>query len=606
MRVAATTLPFARGACSDLCLVVDGDLGSTSMKLADVFTTHAIISLAGSRIYERGVRYLADGRVERVAGSSSSLKAKVRGTFPYTVELWANKGNPGWSCTCPFAEDGAFCKHCVAVGLMVARGPESIGGAIPEPDDVSIGADVAEYVEDLSRERLIEIVSEQSERDWRLRDRMVAEAQVARGDGADTGMWQRRIDSAFTSFHDFIEYREAEEWASGVFDVLDGLADLLEAGQADAVVTLAEYVHRSADAAIGYVDDSAGWLIGIEEQVSQLHHDACEQARPDPIALARRLADLELTSELDGFHRAAVTYSELLGDTGIAEYRRLVEDERQPVRDDASRRESGRFAVEQARIGVAIASGDPDELIAVRDDDLRSPYDYLEIARMLVWADRIDEAVGWSQRGLAEFADRTHQLPELRDFLAALFRKQGRDTDAVGLYWSGFLAAPSLSSYRSLLAEAGDDAEDWAARCIEALQGHLAEGGDDEQGGRAHLIGHPAAALIEILMYEGEVETAWMVATEHGCSDATWMTLARAREATHPLASISVYERTVFDEIGKKKRNAYLMAIDLLDRIRRLADSAGQPDRFTDVIERVRSEHRPKRSLMAMLDDKGW
>jgi len=46
---------------------------------------------------------------------------------------------------------------------------------------------------------------------------------------------------------------------------------------------------------------------------------------------------------------------------------------------------------------VAIARGDPDELISVRGDNPRSPDDYLEIARMLESDGRLDEAVEWSE-----------------------------------------------------------------------------------------------------------------------------------------------------------------------------------------------------------------
>ena len=43
-------------------------------------------------------------------------------------------------------------------------------------------------------------------------------------------------------------------------------------------------------------------------------------------ALSQRgLADLELSSELDTFHRAAATYTDVLGPDGIAAYRRIVE-----------------------------------------------------------------------------------------------------------------------------------------------------------------------------------------------------------------------------------------------------------------------------------------
>jgi uncharacterized Zn finger protein len=324
------------------------------------------------------------------------------------------------------------------------------------------------------------------------------------------------------------------------------------------------------------------------------------------VALARRLADLELTSELDGFHRSAITYSDVLGEVGIDEFRRIVEAKLDSHGEKTDEHGGHQFALDQARIGVAIASGDPDELVSINGERLRSPSDYLEIARMMLWSDRVDEAIEWSQRGLADFAERTFQLPELRYFLAEILRSRGRSIEAIDLYWTGFLAAPSMASYRSLLDEAGDDADAWRDRCIESLRSRLVEMSNEEIAAPSRRGGYPASALIEILMYEGEVESAWMVATEYGCSNSTWMTLARAREISHPRASIAVYERTLFDAIDKKKRNAYLAAVDLLARVRRLADSAGEPKLFTDVIERVRSEHRPKRSLMAMLDDKGW
>ena len=122
--------------------------------------------------------------------------------------------------------------------------------------------------------------------------------------------------------------------------------------------------------------------------LSGLHLAACETVRPDPVALARRLVDRELTSDLDGFHRAAATYADVLGEPGFAEYRRILEPRWEAVTDETGRRSNDRFPVEQAMIGVALGSGDPDELIKVRGRDLRTPDGYLEIAGALVDADR--------------------------------------------------------------------------------------------------------------------------------------------------------------------------------------------------------------------------
>ncbi|MCL1693299.1 MAG: SWIM zinc finger family protein [Actinomycetia bacterium] len=577
------------------------------MNLADVLSAQAITALAGPRVYPRGVGYHTDGRVELNVAGDRRMKATVRGSVPYAVELWIESGELEWSCTCPYAEDGAFCKHCVAVALQVVEEPVSILPPIPGPVDAGLAADVSAHIEGLSRERLIEIVLGQCERDWRLRERMAAEARYARGEGPDRESWRRRIDAAFALHDDVVVYREAAAWASEVDEVIDALEDLAPAGHQDAVIELAEHAHRCAEAAIGYVDDSDGWISSIEERLSALHLSASEAARPDPVVLARRLVDLELTSELDGFHRAAATYAGVLGEAGLAEYRRIVEPRWEALIDTTGRQSGDRFAVEQAMIGVALGSGDVDELIEVRGRDLRSPAGYLEIARALARAGRIDDAVEWAKRGLAEYPDRTWQLPELRDFLAGMFRSQGSDAEAVELYWQGFDAAPSLSSYRQVLKEGeSDGAAAWSERCLEMLKTRVAEKRPCDEDKRSHVVPRPAQALVDILMYEGDVEDAWTIATEYGCDNDTWMTLARAREATYPLGSIAVYEREVLALIDRKKNHFYRAAVDLLERIRVLADVAGQPERFTVLLERVRTEHRAKRNLKALLDNKGW
>ena len=43
-----------------------------------------------------------------------------------------------------------------------------------------------------------------------------------------------------------------------------------------------------------------------------------------------------------------------------------------------------------------------------------------------------------------------------------------------------------------------------------------------------------------------------------------------------------------------------------LAAIRRLADAAGEPEVLARLLARVRTEHRPKSNLMALLDAEGW
>lgn len=91
--------------------------------LSEVFTVRTVKDLAGSRSYRRGLNYLYEGRVGRKTGSDQRTKSTVIGIVPYLIRLWAEGPHPRWSCTCPAAQDGSFCKHCVAVALTLD--PES-------------------------------------------------------------------------------------------------------------------------------------------------------------------------------------------------------------------------------------------------------------------------------------------------------------------------------------------------------------------------------------------------------------------------------------------------------------------------------------------------
>ncbi len=557
--------------------------------LASTFSPSAVRERSDPASFLRGVVYADDGRVEQLSASGGRVEGTVRGSLPYEVALWVDGNGPGWSCTCPAGEDGTFCKHCVALAL--ARQPDLLE-QILDLDAANPGdeATLRAYVGGMDAERLAELLLEQAKADWRLRERLLAEAAAAAGATIDLAAWRHRLEAEFET-GDFVEYAEAASWAHDVHGVLNALAELLDLGHADAVVVLAEHAWRLAENAIDFVDDSDGWLTGISAQLGELHHRACAEAKVDPVALARRLVELELGSELDAFHRAAARYADVLGDAGVAEYRRLIEPrfDALPAGDAFS---TGRFRVTQAMVGVALASGDPDQLIAVKARDLGTPNDYQEIAGMLAEAGRVTEAIEWAERGLAAFGDRSWQTPPLRELLAALHRRRGQPDAAVEVFWDGLLAVPSLESYRRLMqeAEAAGDQGGWRERALEHLRGRL----DTARLG---------STLVEILLYEGQVDAAWEVAAMHDCVS---LTLARAREATHPQDAIPVYARAAADLIGTTKSKLYPRAVELMVRIERCYAAMGRPEDFAAYVAQVRTEHGRKHSLMALLKGKRW
>lgn len=207
-----------------------------SATLSSLLVPGGLADLAGLRSYARGAAYQRDGRVELGAVEDERVEAVVRGTMPYDVVLWVEGAELGWSCSCPVGEDGAFCKHCVAVGLAVAVKESGTGRSRNKavPKSARQEVDLRAYVGTLKVSELVDLVMEQADADWRLRERLTARAMAERGSGIDERAWRRRLDAVFAPNGDFVDYREAAGWAAEVGDVVQALAEQADAGHAAA------------------------------------------------------------------------------------------------------------------------------------------------------------------------------------------------------------------------------------------------------------------------------------------------------------------------------------------------------------------------------------
>lgn len=605
---------------------------SIAEELAGALDPRMIGDLAGPAVYERGVGYWEDGRVQSVVEEEGRLRATVRGSMPYAVELWFEGDELLWSCSCPAAENGSFCKHCTAVALTLLYAdiwPDDVdaskrdrdsGGTHSTDDDSEL---LEGFVRRLDPERLTDIVLSQLAGDWRLREQLLLEARSERGLGPDMAQWRERIDSAFATGGldrwGYPHYRDPADWADSVNEVIDALDDLAAAGHHQTAAELASHAYIRADVAMGEVDDSDGRVTSVTERLAHLHLQACEDGSPDPAALAQRLAKLELSCELDHFIRSAATYAHVLGPAGLAAFHEIVEPkwlkidpspEGDPRQRDY-RRDGIEFQLRQAMIGWALATGDPDALVEAHRSERIAPHATLEIARAYEAAGRHDEAVEWARTGLSGYGHGSWHSDDLRDFLARKLRERGEDGPAIDLYWNAFTASPSQQACRTLLAQdRRPSAPDWLERCLTHLRSRLGPSssavssppGDVMASNRDEA---PSAAVVlaEILLYEGRRDEAWQVALEHGTSKEMWMKLALAREQTAPRESIAIYESEALAIIGRKRPNDYRHAVDLLARIRRLADEADEPALFDPLLHHVRTAHKPKRRLQSELGE---
>ena len=162
---------------------MDGSNGGT--ELERVLTRGVLLKLAGERYFERGEGYRGGGHVRDLVEYEGVLAAKVLGTHEYRVKLRAGD-ELRYSCTCPLGADGAFCKHCVAVGLTWLEG--GTGG------DLSEGAAMESertYLEGEDREVLVRLLVEQAMEDERLRGRLSMRAARSGPEGVDLEAFRR-------------------------------------------------------------------------------------------------------------------------------------------------------------------------------------------------------------------------------------------------------------------------------------------------------------------------------------------------------------------------------------------------------------------------------
>ena len=112
--------------------------------------------------------------------------------------------------------------------------------------------------------------------------------------------------------------------------------------------------------------------------------------------------------------------------------------------------------------------------------------------------------------------------------------------------------------------------------------------------------------LVEIFLWEKDVETAWREAQAGGCSAALWMQLAAKREAKHPEDAIPIYQRQVEWSVARKNNDAYAEAAGLLRKIHALMARTGRHDAFASYLASVRMAHKPKRNFTKLLDRAKW
>ena len=181
------------------------------------------------------------------------------------------------------------------------------------------------------------------------------------------------------------------------------------------------------------------------------------------------------------------------------------------------------------------------------------------------------------------------QVSKLYDISAGVFAERGDGAAVLDLRRQQHERAPTSSTY-SLLQKAANAVDTWPserARAREVL-------GARDPGG-----------LIDALLADGDIDTAWETATAPGATgmnDQRWGRLAEAREPDDPAGALRVYIRLVEPTLERADKRNYRVAVKQLKAARQAAEAAGLPEEFDEHLAALREQHRRRPTLIEMLD----
>ena len=577
------------------------------MSLSETLTKRYIREKAGSKSYERGETYFLTDHVSHLLDRNGKITAIVHGTHDYRVRLWADENELGYACDCPVGLRDEFCKHCVAVALQWLQQNDESSYDTNSAGKATKPPDCRAWLMKQDKATLVNLLLEEAELNEELHSRLLFGAAAAATDfelATHKKIIRQAIDCS-----EFVEYGDVYDYWRRAYTVIDGIEALLDQDRAEAVIELCEYALRRVEQAIEHVDDSDGSMGELLDRLQDIHLTACKAAKPDLRALAKRLFDWELNGDWDTFRGAAVTYAEVLGDKGLKHYRELAEaawaavPPLGPGNGDA---ESYRhFNIKYIMETLAQTGGGLDELIAVKQRDLSSSYTFFEIAQACRQAGAEDRALAWAEKGLAAFGEETDS--RLINLLAELYHGLNRHDDAVNLIWLQFEQAPSLETYEQL-KQAAEQQQRWSAwrnRALKFIREEIQQQAAGKRSRRRSFYDSWSdhSLLVQIALWEGNVERAWREARDGGCTEDLWLELARRREKQHPRDAISIYQRQVDRCVERTNNNAYAEAIVVIRRIKKLMAESGDGMEFQRYLDMLRANFKPKRNFMKMLDE---
>lgn len=527
------------------------------------FTLDDLAALAGEKSYERGLDYI--DAVQRLSADDAEIHAQVIGTGRYRVHLWIDGEGVTGSCDCPWGEDGNFCKHCVAVGVVYLYEREH-GEELPEPTDLR------SHLESLDHAALVDLLLEAAERDERLFEQLGRDAEFSHvRDGSIDNLLVAVDDALVLNANYYLDFDDHQVYADAVADFASQTLALVADGRAEDAVALSG--HAIDRVRQNWERAEHEYQVGeAAAELAAAHRDACIAAKPDPIGLAEwlvahQLDDNTVPELLIG------DYASVLVEAGLRHYGALLD-----ARKDDS------WSYQFLKIEYARESGDDEQLLAALAES--SGDTGWQVIEQLDRMDRHGEAVERAEASL--MPGRVDQRTV--DFLDGHYRVEDDRATLIALHRKRFECDPGRHSYEALAALDEPELLVWA---VDRVRAEL-EGGTSKWG--------LADLLAWMLLDQDRAAEAWEAANRYRALPEVRIEVAKRHRHTDPEACGDLFMARADTLIEQRNNHSYEAAAELVALAAACLEEAVGPEVGETYVAELRAAHRRKRNLMAALD----
>lgn len=468
--------------------------------------------------------------------------------------------------------------------------------------------DLTAWLQKQPVDTLVEIIADKAVRDQDFHNelKLRIEAEKNEPDVVEIG---GLLKNAF-EVDDYISWREVGEYINNISSVVDQLNAMLS-NHPDKVLKLVQEALALWEESVELVDDD-GDMGMILDDLLELHLQACEKVKPDPVKLADYLYNTSVSSGWGLFYGWQETYGELLGKQGIARFRALTESEWKKIPRIQPGEKDVKWASRQRSVFAQMLmfvneGGNLKEVIEVLSRDLSTPYKFVPIAKECREAGEHALTRQWAEKGLAAFSE--FRSYELHEILADEYLREGRTDAALNLIWTTFDSKPQLERYKVLAEYAGKANlwPEWREQALSCLRKHLAKLSVKNKTQRwPGSFMQDNSELVRVFLWEKNTECAWLEAEKGGCTEELWLQLAALNEKTVPARAVPIYRRQIEPLLKHKNNQSYEEAVGYLRKLNELMKDLGRESEFKQDLHAIKTEWKRLRNFIKYVEQEPW